>query len=62
VAYVGLILYPVGACGELTVYERQGYRTLHCPKYVVFRDGEAVEEIRTKRAALRWARRNQEKR
>lgn len=58
--YVGLIIYKVGTCGALTVYERQGYRTLHCPKYAVFRGDEAVKEIRTKRAAFRWARQNQE--
>jgi hypothetical protein len=58
--YCGFPIYPVQAFGVLEVYERQGYRSLHCPKYVVFHvNGKALEEFRLKKSALRWAKANQ---
>ena len=58
--YCGFPIYPVKTFGVMQVYERQGYRFLNCPKYVVFHDnGKALEEFRTKRKALKWAKDNQ---
>lgn len=53
------IILPVKKFGIMTVYERTGYRSLGCPKYVVFRGDAALEEFKTKRKALRWAKDNQ---
>jgi len=56
----GVIVYRVAGYGVMEVYERQHYRSWHLPRYVVFhRDGRALEDFRTRRAALRWARQNQ---
>jgi uncharacterized protein (DUF2126 family) len=58
--YCGRPIYPVETHGVMTVYERKGYRSMGCPKYVVFhQNGKALEEFRLRRKALRWARANQ---
>jgi hypothetical protein len=57
--YCGFEIIPVKTFGVMTTYERLRYRSLGCPKYVVFRNDIALEEFRTKRKALRWAKRNQ---
>jgi uncharacterized protein (DUF2126 family) len=58
--YCGREIYPVKTYGVMEVYERKGYRSMGCPKYVVFhQNGRALEEFRLRRKALRWARTNQ---
>lgn len=51
----GHVIYPVKTIGVLSVYYRKEYRKWGLPKYVVFRGGVAVEEFRTWRAAIKWA-------
>jgi hypothetical protein len=54
--YCGFPITQVYAKGIMTVYEREGYRSLGVPKFVVFHsNGKALEEIRTKRSAIKWA-------
>jgi hypothetical protein len=58
--YCGREILPVKTFGVMQAYSRPHYRSMGCPKYVVFhRDGRALEEFRTKRRALRWAAANQ---
>lgn len=54
----GLEIVPVRTVGTLEVYRRLRHRVWHLPKYVVFHDGRALEDFRTLRGALAWARRN----
>jgi len=57
--YGGSPIYPVATHGVMQVYVRQGYRTLGVPKYVVFHsNGEALEEFRNLRKAVKWAKDN----
>ena len=57
--YMGFLIFPVKTFGVMEVYVRSGYRTLHVPKYVVFKNDRALEEFSTKRTAFKWARKNQ---
>ena len=53
-------IYPVKTFGVMEVYTRRHYRVWHLPKYVVFhRNGRALEDFRTQRAAFKWAATNQ---
>lgn len=55
--FKGQVIYPVKTINTLEIYVRQGYRTLGCPKYVIFdKQGLAVAEPRTMREALRQTR------
>jgi hypothetical protein len=45
--------------GVMHVYRRYGWRALRLSKYVVcHRDGRALEDFRTRRAAFKWAKEN----
>jgi hypothetical protein len=58
--YQSVVVYPVKTFGFMEVYERQHHRAWHLPRYVVFhRDGRALEDFRTRRAAFKWAKTNQ---
>lgn len=58
--FKGQSIYPVRVIGVMEVYQRQGWRSLGCPKYVVFhKNGKALEEFRRRRDAMRWATDNQ---
>jgi hypothetical protein len=57
--FCGVTVYPVATYGVMEIYSRQGYRSLHVPKYVVFhQDGRALEEFKTLRKATQWAKNN----
>jgi len=57
--YCGRDVSHVETFGVMSVYTLPSYRSMGCPKYIVFhQNGKALEEFRTKHEALNWARAN----
>jgi hypothetical protein len=58
--YMGERIVPVETFGVLQLYKMPTYRKMHHPKYIVFhKNGKALETFRRNRAAVSWAKRNQ---
>ena len=58
--YCGRPVTHVVTHGVMQVYVIPSYRSMGCPKYVVFhQDSRALETFRTKRKACVWAKNNQ---
>jgi len=57
--YCGRPITHVATHGVMEVYSIPSYRSMDCPKYVVFhRSGLVLNTPRLKRDALRWALKN----
>jgi len=54
-----VVIHPVKRFGVMEVYARRDYRAWQLPKYVVLRGDRALEDFRTKQAAFKWAKANQ---
>lgn len=55
----GIPIIPVKTHGVMEVYERLFWRSFHLPKYCVFhKNGRWLENFRTKRKAMTWAKKN----
>lgn len=58
--YCGSTISPVKTIGIMQIHELPEYRSLKCPKYVVFHEnGLALKEIRTRKEAFKWEQNNQ---
>jgi hypothetical protein len=58
--YCGRRVVHVETHGVMKVYSIPSYRSMGCPKYIVFhRNGRALEDFRRKPAAIKWAKENQ---